>query len=85
VLGGGVRVGVDDSFFHLGGDSLSAMRLIFAINVTFDIRLSVRTVFDAPSVRSLSKWLSRHPMLRFGPDQRGQFCIEIVRDPKELR
>jgi acyl-coenzyme A synthetase/AMP-(fatty) acid ligase/acyl carrier protein len=85
VLGGGVRVGVDDSFFHLGGDSLSAMRLIFAINVTFDIHLSVRTVFDAPSVRSLSKWLSRHPMLRFGPDQRGQFCIEIVRDPKELR
>jgi acyl carrier protein len=85
VLGGGVRVGVDDSFFHLGGDSLSAMRLIFAINVTFDIHLSVRTVFDAPSVRSLSKWLSRHPMLRFGPDQRGQFCIEIVRDPEQLR
>ena len=26
------RVGVDDSFFDLGGDSLSAMRLIAAIN-----------------------------------------------------
>ena len=26
------RVGVDDSFFDLGGDSLSAMRLIAAVN-----------------------------------------------------
>ncbi|MBS2079885.1 phosphopantetheine-binding protein, partial [Mycobacterium tuberculosis] len=28
------RVGVDDSFFDLGGDSLSTMRLITAINTT---------------------------------------------------
>jgi len=49
------RVGVDDSFFDLGGDSLLAMRLIAAINTTLDIRLGVRTLFDAPSVRSLSR------------------------------
>ena len=36
------RVGVDDSFFDLGGDSLSAMRLIAAINTGLDTRLSVR-------------------------------------------
>ena len=30
------RVGVDDSFFDLGGDSLSAMRLIAAINTSLD-------------------------------------------------
>ena len=30
------RVGVDDSFFELGGDSLSAMRLVAAINTTLD-------------------------------------------------
>ena len=28
------RVGVDDSFFELGGDSLSAMRLVAAINTS---------------------------------------------------
>ena len=49
------RVGVDDSFFDLGGDSLSAMRLIAAINTALDTDLAVRTVFDAPSVRSLSQ------------------------------
>ncbi|WP_120312482.1 non-ribosomal peptide synthetase, partial [Mycobacterium mantenii] len=41
------RVGVDDSFFELGGDSLSAMRLIAAINAAVDEGLSVRAVFEA--------------------------------------
>jgi thioesterase domain-containing protein/acyl carrier protein len=54
------RVGVDDSFFDLGGDSLSAMRLIAAINKALDARLAVRTLFYAPSVRSLSQQLDRH-------------------------
>ena len=51
------RVGVDDSFFDLGGDSLSAMRVIAAINTALDAHLAVRTLFDAPSVRSLSQQL----------------------------
>ena len=54
------RVGVDDSFFDLGGDSLSAMRLIAAINKSLDAHLTVRTLFDAPSVSSLSQQLGRH-------------------------
>src|SRR5246500_4142477 len=48
------RVGVDESFFDLGGDSLSAMRLVAAINTGLDAGLSVRAVFDAPSVARLA-------------------------------
>ncbi|SUA13732.1 linear gramicidin synthetase subunit C [Mycolicibacterium aichiense] len=48
------RVGVDDSFFDLGGDSLSAMRLIAAVNTGMNTRLSVRTLFEAPSVAQLA-------------------------------
>ena len=48
------RVGVDDSFFDLGGDSISAMRLIAAINTGLDAGLSVRTVFEAPTVAELA-------------------------------
>nr|WP_304441401.1 non-ribosomal peptide synthetase [Mycobacterium sp. 852014-52450_SCH5900713] len=54
------RVGVEESFFDLGGDSLSAMRLVAAIHAALDIHVPVRTVFDAPSVRSLSQQLDRH-------------------------
>jgi amino acid adenylation domain-containing protein len=54
------RVGVDDSFFDLGGDSLLAMRVIAAINTSLDAHVAVRTLFHAPSVRSLSQQLGRH-------------------------
>ena len=48
------RVGMDDSFFDLGGDSLSAMRLIAAVNTALDAGLSVRVVFEAPTIAQLA-------------------------------
>ena len=47
------RVGVDESFFDLGGDSLSAMRVIAAINRSFDASVPVRALFEAPTVTEL--------------------------------
>ena len=48
---------MDDSFFDLGGDSLSAMRAIAAINAGLDARLSVRALFEAPTVARLARLL----------------------------
>ena len=48
------RVGVDDSFFDLGGDSLSAMRVIAAVNTGLDAGLAVRALFEAPTVAQLA-------------------------------
>src|SRR5262249_57670884 len=41
-------------FVEVGGDSLSAMRLIAAVNTGLDADLSVRAVFDAPTVAQLA-------------------------------
>ncbi|OBK90416.1 hypothetical protein A5652_11710 [Mycobacterium sp. 1165178.9] len=48
------RVGVDDSFFDLGGDSISAMRVIAAVNASLDADLAVPALFEAPTVQTLS-------------------------------
>ncbi|MDF3339939.1 thioesterase domain-containing protein, partial [Mycolicibacterium septicum] len=58
VLGLG-QVGVDDSFFDLGGDSLLATRLIAAINASLDTDLPVRTIFGAPTVSALVQQVGR--------------------------
>ena len=55
------RVGVDDSFFDLGGDSLSAMRVIAAINTSLGCRSC-----GAHRVRRAARWPSLAP--RIGED-----------------
>jgi non-ribosomal peptide synthetase component F len=57
VLGVDVVI-VDESFFDLGGDSLSAMQAIAAINTALGTRLTVTALITAPSVRSLSRQLA---------------------------
>ncbi|MFC9981693.1 amino acid adenylation domain-containing protein, partial [Gordonia sp. NPDC127522] len=49
------RVSVTDSFFDLGGNSLSAMRLAARVGEVTGSEISVRDLFDAPSVRELAR------------------------------
>ena len=53
------RVGVDESFFDLGGDSLLAMRVIASVNKSLDAGVSVRALFEAPTVAQLVPRIGR--------------------------
>jgi len=51
-------VGLDTDFFHAGGHSLLAMRLIARIGAAFDVEIGIRAIFDAPTVAQLTERVS---------------------------
>ena len=58
------RVGLDDDFFALGGDSLIATRVSVRLQLALGREVPVRYLFDASTVERLADYLNRH---RGGP------------------
>jgi amino acid adenylation domain-containing protein len=49
------RVGPDDNFFEAGGHSLLAIRMVARIRSEFGVKLGLKRVIDAPTVRELAQ------------------------------
>ncbi|MER6285033.1 amino acid adenylation domain-containing protein [Streptomyces sviceus] len=58
----GVQASAHDNFFHIGGNSILAIRLISRIQQEFGIDFAVRTVFEGPTIAQLAATVTERVM-----------------------
>ncbi|HET6274860.1 MAG TPA: non-ribosomal peptide synthetase [Candidatus Cybelea sp.] len=59
LLMGRPSVGADENLFMIGGHSMFGVQLVARIRETFGVKMPLRHVFSAPTVRELSKEVAR--------------------------
>lgn len=74
------RIGRNDNFFRLGGHSLLGAQLIAKIQHTFDVELSLRSLFDHPTVSGIASEIasSIHAKLNKMTDDEAQTVLESL-------
>jgi amino acid adenylation domain-containing protein len=73
------QVGVDDSFFDMGGHSLLIVQAHRRLSRVTDRELSITDMFRYPTIRALTHYLSQ------GPDDVDQIAVQQTLDRAEAR
>lgn len=60
-------IGRDDDFFDAGGDSLSTLNLMFAIEEAFGVELPVTMIYAAPTIAKLAAAIDARSTAEFSP------------------
>jgi acyl carrier protein len=63
------QVGIHDTFFELGGESILAIKLVSRINKDFDIELPVRALFEQPTIAALATHIVQDQAERADKDE----------------
>ena len=72
------QVGVHDDFFALGGHSLLATKLVSRLKYSMAIEVSLRAIFEAPTIAELCDHLENRNLLTLPEDAQSRY-LSIVR------
>jgi amino acid adenylation domain-containing protein len=70
-------VGVNDNFFALGGDSLSATQAVSSINGAFGIEFPVRQLLESPSARAVAMRVLEHLAKEIDESELSELLLEV--------
>lgn len=54
------KIGIDENFFELGGDSLVSTQVLSRLRSTFRMDLPPNSLFDAPTIKNLASYMIAH-------------------------
>jgi amino acid adenylation domain-containing protein len=69
------QIGIHDRFLDLGGNSLLATQLVLRLRDTFDLNLSIRAVFEAPTIAQLAVMIE---LKREAPEAEAQTLAPLL-------
>jgi amino acid adenylation domain-containing protein len=77
------QVGVNDNFFDLGGHSLLATQVMSRINETTGVGLSLRVIFEHPTIASLSAAITQSQLTNTDPEELARLLAEFDEMPEQ--
>ena len=72
------QVGIFDNFFECGGHSLLAVQLASLLRETFQVEVSLRRIFDGPTVAEIAEALLEDEDKRPRVQRRAELMVKLV-------
>ena len=77
------RIGIHDDFFELGGHSLLATQLIYKLQDAFQVDLSLRQLFESPTVAGLAEVILKNEKDRGKVEGRARILVKLAELSKD--
>ncbi|WP_375501013.1 amino acid adenylation domain-containing protein [uncultured Nostoc sp.] len=77
------RVGIYDNFFELGGHSLLATQLVSRVRDALHVELSLRSVFEAPTIAQISKIVEGFK--ESNPQNQAPVLVPLSRESRRIK